>query len=92
MFESEKLINRIMVNGMSVPLAINTASNDLIAYYTKTLEVFDDSSGVYTSGISSNQFYGQSHLKYVNLPAASGVIGGSAFMNCYSSNIVKFFP
>ena len=84
MFESEKLINRIMFNGASVPLAINTASNDLIAYYTKTLEVFDDSSGVYTSSISYNQFYNQSHLKYVNLPAASGAIGNSAFYSCYS--------
>ena len=84
MFESEKLINRIMFNGASVPLAINTASNDLIAYYTKTLEVFDDSSGVYTSSISQSQFYNQRHLKYVNLPVASGAIGWSAFYNCYS--------
>lgn len=84
MFESEKLINRIMVNGASVPLAINTASNDLIAYYTKTLEVLDDSSGVYTSGIEWGQFQNQSHLKYVNLPVASGEIGGVAFNGCYS--------
>lgn len=79
MFESEKLINRIMFNGASVPIATTSGENNLFAYLNKTLESIDDVNGVLTTSFTASS---QPFLKSVNLPALSGMTGYNMFANC----------
>lgn len=79
MFESEKLINRIMFNGASVPIATASGENNLFAYLNKTIESIDDVNGVLTTSFTASN---QPLLKSVNLPALSGTTAYNMFANC----------
>ena len=86
MLESDKLINRIMFNGVSVPIATTSGENDFIAYLNKTLESIDDVNGVITTSFVAS---GQPFLKSVNLPALSGTTVYNMFANCLNLTTVS---